>query len=162
MSSYCKCKSKGNNVTVVFSLKTAHHLCVEQLEKGGGTCSSVPPCASPSPAETFSVIGFPHLPRVCFLLTFNMFNRSLVIVPKTIKPVPAIQMIHIHNTLGCFFFFIMALVLFFSIIFSVKSCDRSKKASFTVTKAPKEMPSEGCLHRGRLGQKGLSLFCPSS
>ena len=138
-------------------------MCVQRLEEGGGTCSSVPPCASQSPAETFSVIGFPHLPRVCFLLTFNMFNRSLVIVPKTIKLVPAIQMIHIHNTLVCFFFFfIMALVLVFSIIFSVKSCDRSKKASFTVTKAPKKMPSKGCLHRGHPGQKGLSLFCPSS
>lgn len=97
--------------------------------EGGGVHKLLcPSLCFPALAETFSVIGFPHLPRVCFLLTFNMFNRSLVIVPKTIKPVWSIKMIHIQNTLvfcccSCGFGF----VKFFLIIFSVKSCGRSKK-----------------------------------
>lgn len=99
------------------------------------------PRVSPALAETFSVIGFPHLPRVCFLLTFNMFNRSLVILPKIIKLVPSIKMIHTQHIV---FLSWLWFVKFFLIIFSVKSCGRNRKVFFTVIKATIELESMTC------------------
>lgn len=93
---FCPYKNKDNNVTAIFFFKaTPPSVCWAAGE--GEDQPLCLPGVSRALAETWSVIGFPHLPRVCFLLTFNMFNSSLVIVPKIIKLVPSIKMIHTQH-----------------------------------------------------------------
>lgn len=107
LSFACKYKQQCNSR--IFSLKATPLPVFSAAREGGAQAQASLrlPGVSRALAETFSVIGFPHLPRVCFLLTFNMFNRSLVIVPKIIKPVRSIKMIHTQH-IG---FFVVALVL---------------------------------------------------
>lgn len=88
------------------------------------------PGVSPALAETVSGTGFPHLPRVCFLLAFNMFHRSLVRVPKIIKPARSIKTTHTqHAALPRWLWF----VKFFVTTFSVKSRGRNEKLLFPGT-----------------------------